>query len=384
MSFGKNASCIAAVGHLWGSTGRAFAWATHVSTGRSSHTRWSRGEGLDDVGVAALDHRRRDALARVEQGEGVGEGPPGAQLVCEGHFVEVDARPSACPSERAGESGGALVPRDLLEQARSFARDARAERTRDAYRYQCARFEAWCEEYGLVPLPAAPGTVALYLTAWADDGGTVASLAQALAAISEAHSALGHPSPRKAPEVREVWKGIRRRLGTAPARRVAPVVVAELRQLVSVLDETRIGRRDRALLTLGFAAALRRSELVALDVEDLRFTPDGLETLIRKSKTDQDGAGALVGVPFGSDPATCPVRTVRAWFEDATIGEGPAIARSAVMAASGLACRIATSRGSSSVRPCVRVSTRRPTRVIRCAPGSPRARRRRASGTAQS
>ena len=218
-------------------------------------------------------------------------------------------------------------PLALVESARSFAQDARAERTRDAYRYQWARFEAWCEQYGFVPLPAAPGTLALYLTAWASDGGSVASLAQALAAIGEAHSVAGHPSPRNAPEVREVWKGIRRRLGTAPRRRVAPVVVDELRQLVGVLADTRIGRRDRALLTIGFAAALRRSELVALDVADLRFTLDGLEVMVRKSKTDQEGEGADVGVPFGSDPATCPVRSLRAWLEDAMI-EGDAVFRS--------------------------------------------------------
>lgn len=221
------------------------------------------------------------------------------------------------------EASGALVPHELVERARSFARDARAERTRDAYRYQWGRFEAWCEGYAFVPIPAVPATLALYLTAWADEGGSVASLAQALAAISEAHSTLGHPSPRKAPEVREVWKGIRRRLGSAPRRRVAPVIVDELRQLAGVLPDTRIGRRDRALLTVGFAAALRRAELVALDAEDLRFTADGLEVLVRKSKTDQEGEGALVGVPFGSDRATCPVRSVRAWLEEAAITEGP-------------------------------------------------------------
>jgi integrase len=215
-----------------------------------------------------------------------------------------------------------IVPAKLIEHARAFARAARSERTRDAYRYQWARFEGWCEAHGLVPLPAAASAVALYLSAWAKDGAAIASLAQALAAISEAHAVAGYKAPRKAPELREVWKGIRRELGTAP-RRVAPLVVDELRQLCAVLEpESRIGRRDRALLTMGFAAALRRSELVALELDDARFTNDGLELLIKKSKTDQEGAGALVGVPFGSDRATCPVRSLRAWLDDALIGEG--------------------------------------------------------------
>ncbi|MEZ4339082.1 MAG: site-specific integrase [Sandaracinaceae bacterium] len=98
------------------------------------------------------------------------------------------------------------------------------------------------------------------------------------------------------------------------------MVVERLRELVTGLEDTRIGKRDRALLTLGFAGAFRRSELVALDVEDLRFAGEGIEVLIRRSKTDQEAEGAEVGIPFGSDPATCPVRSTRAWLEDAMHG----------------------------------------------------------------
>lgn len=97
-------------------------------------------------------------------------------------------------------SGVVRVEPELVEDARAFAASARAERTRDAYRYQWARFEAWCEERGFAVCPARPTTVALYLTAWANAGGAVATLGQALAAISEAHRVAGHPSPRKAPE----------------------------------------------------------------------------------------------------------------------------------------------------------------------------------------
>lgn len=83
------------------------------------------------------------------------------------------------------------------------------------------------------------------------------------------------------------------------------------------------GARDRALLVVGFAGAFRRSELVGLNVEDLRFEPDGLVVTIRASKTDQERAGVDLGLPFGSDPATCPVRSVRAWLALAGVGEGP-------------------------------------------------------------
>ena len=84
-----------------------------------------------------------------------------------------------------------------------------------------------------------------------------------------------------------------------------------------------IGTRDRALMLLGFAGAFRRSELVGLDVEDCSFGKDGLTVSLRRSKTDQDGAGRKIGIPYGSNPETCPVRTVQAWMEMAGISSGP-------------------------------------------------------------
>ncbi len=85
--------------------------------------------------------------------------------------------------------------------------------------------------------------------------------------------------------------------------------------------------RDRALLLVGFAGALRRSELVALDHEDVRFTKDGLVLRICSSKGDQEGEGADVGVARGSRPGTCPVRAVEAWLRRAGIKYGPVFCR---------------------------------------------------------
>src|SRR5205085_4908053 len=77
------------------------------------------------------------------------------------------------------------------------------------------------------------------------------------------------------------------------------------------------------LLLVGFAGAFRRSELVDLDVGDLEDRHEGLVVTIRRSKTDQDAAGRQVGLPYGSNPATCPVRTLRAWLDLAGITNGP-------------------------------------------------------------
>lgn len=92
--------------------------------------------------------------------------------------------------------------------------------------------------------------------------------------------------------------------------------------MVDATDSGIIGVRDRALILLGFAGAFRRSELVALDVADCSFGKDGLTVTLRRSKTDQDGAGRRVGIPYGSNPETCPVRVLQSWMEQASISTG--------------------------------------------------------------
>jgi integrase len=93
--------------------------------------------------------------------------------------------------------------------------------------------------------------------------------------------------------------------------------------MVDACDAGLIGARDRALVLLGFAGAFRRSELVALDVEDCVFGKDGLTVTLRRSKTDQQGAGRKIGIPYGSNPETCPVRMVLGWIELAGVSAGP-------------------------------------------------------------
>lgn len=214
-----------------------------------------------------------------------------------------------------------IVRSDLVDKARDYAAQARTESTRRAYRSDWRAFSAWCEAEGLEALPASPETVALYLTARAGSC-KPSTLSRALAAISEAHRAAGAASPRSSGPVKAVLQGIRRAKGTAPAQK-APLSTGELRAMLAGLPEGLLGLRDRALLLVGFAGAFRRSELVALAVEDVAQVEDGLEITLRRSKTDQEGQGRKVGVPFGSSPASCPVRALRAWVEAAGIASGP-------------------------------------------------------------
>src|SRR5262249_29682184 len=148
-------------------------------------------------------------------------------------------------------------------------------------------------------------------------------IARALTAINQAHARAGHPLPRASAAVAEVWKGIRRTLGVAPVKQKAPLLLEGLRVSIAALPVSRRGLRDRALLVLGWALGARSAELVALDVADLRETPEGLEVTIWRSKTDQEGEGRKVGVPYGSTLTTCPVRVVRAWCEAAGMEAGP-------------------------------------------------------------
>lgn len=116
--------------------------------------------------------------------------------------------------------------------------------------------------------------------------------------------------------------GIRPTLSTAQ-RQVAPLLREQLRAISESLPDNARGQRDRALLLVGFFGAFRRSELVALTVADVRLLAEGLEVTLRRSKTDQDGAGHVKALPYAGTPALCPVRALRAWLAVASISKGP-------------------------------------------------------------
>ena len=212
---------------------------------------------------------------------------------------------------------------DLAGRARVFMEAAKSENSRRAYRSDWGQFESWCRDHDVVCLPAAPETIALYLTALAADH-KPASLQRKLTSITKAHQASGFPSPASMQHavVSETLKGIRRSLGTAQPGK-EPLLTAEILEILDSLDDTLLGCRDRALLLVGFAGGFRRSELVGLDVEDVKETADGLVIQIRRSKTDPEAKGTTVALPYGSTAATCPVRSYRGWIAAAEITTGP-------------------------------------------------------------
>lgn len=204
---------------------------------------------------------------------------------------------------------------------RGYLDESQAGATRSGYRSDLAHFTSWCDERSLPSLPAEPATVARYLADLAQAGYAVATLERRLAALSQAHQAAGCDTPTRSLAVRKVFAGIKRRHGTAQQGK-APLLPADLTLLLAELDDSPAGLRDRALLLLGFAGAFRRSELVALEVADLQLRREGLVVTIRRSKTDQEGEGAQLGIPRGRKES-CPVRAVEAWLKASAITEGP-------------------------------------------------------------
>lgn len=210
----------------------------------------------------------------------------------------------------------------LRRKAEVFATNSKSENTRKAYRHHWDRFENWCRSHRVPPLPASPVTVASYITHLAETGIRPSSIGLVLTSISQAHKLLGHENPAHGPIVQECLKGIKRQHGSA-AMQKAPLVVEHVRRIVGSLGDNQVGTRDRALVLVGFAGAFRRSELVALSVNDIEERPEGLEIRIRSSKTDQEGVGRTVGIPFGNDPGLCPIRALRRWLAESGIESGP-------------------------------------------------------------
>jgi integrase len=198
---------------------------------------------------------------------------------------------------------------------------SKSEATLRAYQSDFAAFQLWCRRFGLPALPAEPDTVALYLTACSEAGAALSTLRRRVVAVSQAHRATGHlPSPTQGEAVRRTMAGLARTHGSRP-HQVVPIRLATLKAMLDATPEDDLlAVRDRAVLLLGFASGMRSSELSGLDVGDLTFVEQGIDVLIRRSKTDPAGHGRTIGIPRGRHLETCPVLAVERWLSLSGLG----------------------------------------------------------------
>lgn len=195
-----------------------------------------------------------------------------------------------------------IVPAEI----RQYVNEALSANTRRAYRTDMEHFMAWGGS-----VPASPEVVAQYLT---DHAPTLAmaTLSRRLVSIAKAHTLQSFPDPVKDDLVKMTMRGIRRVHGK-PQAQVSPILKEDLVVMLSHVPYTVKGKRDRALLLLGFCAALRRSELAAVRIENVSFSSRGMVLTLPRSKTDQTGQGRKIGIPFGRGKI-CPVLSLKDWI----------------------------------------------------------------------
>jgi len=206
------------------------------------------------------------------------------------------------------------------DEIKNILKDSIPKNTLKAYSSDWDHFSSWCKSYNLTNLPASPETVTYYLTDISSDY-KVSTLERRLATISKVHKLVDEESPISDPKVTELMKALRRTKGTKK-RKVKPLLSPHIKKICTNLSDKLIDVRDRALLLLGFSGGFRRSELVALKRSNIEKTKEGLIVTLEKSKTDQEGSGRQVGITYGSNLETCPVRSYLTWLDNSDIEEG--------------------------------------------------------------
>jgi len=207
----------------------------------------------------------------------------------------------------------------LRAEVETYVQAGIAPATKRAYRADLDHFQAWGGQ-----LPASDGLLAAYLAAHAETL-SVATLVRRLASISVAHETHGLPNPVRSPLIRAAMRGIRRERGSAQ-RQAKPLLRDDLFVVLAATGDGLKDIRDRVLLLVGFAGGFRRAELTALDRTDLERVRQGMIITIRRSKTDQEGAGRQIGIPLGRTKC-CPCAALDHWLAAAGIEDGAVFRR---------------------------------------------------------
>lgn len=203
---------------------------------------------------------------------------------------------------------------ELEQTAKQIVAAGVPENTRRTYRSQWQTFLVWCREHDQPSLPTTGSALVLFLTDRSREV-KVSSLNVALAAITVAHreSGLTDWAASDLPGVRVFMRGLRRQKGKPPKKK-EPLRFADLVRGLPQGEGTK-AVRDRAILLLGFFSAMRRSEIAGLELDDVKFIPQGLRVMVRNSKTDKNAEGQTIVIPELDNKEVCPVQALRAWLD---------------------------------------------------------------------
>jgi site-specific recombinase XerD len=206
-----------------------------------------------------------------------------------------------------------LTEIQLINKAKNYSNYSYAKNTFKNYHSDFKKFKAWCQDKNFSALPADANTITLYITHLAEQNYKTSSIERKIFAIAKFHEMDNQLLNLKDKTFIAVWNGIKRKLGTAKLGR-SPLLINDLRLILSKIEgETNIALRDKVLISFGWASAMRRSEIVALNWSNIEFIDKGALITIRNSKTDQFGKGQKIAILYGKNKLTCPIRNLRAW-----------------------------------------------------------------------
>jgi integrase len=214
----------------------------------------------------------------------------------------------------------------ILARARALASRSKASETLRSYQTSWEQWCGFCNLMGYRPLGdvRAVGMFLAHLSLTK----SLATVRTRLAAVATVHRIAGVPLDTKASPIANVLEGFKREQGIKPLKQATPLLVDVLKRLLGIYaKDTPANRRDKALLLTGFASALRRSEIVALDVEDVDSVPQGVVLHLVRSKTDQHGKGELIAIHRGTDSEFCAVTALERWIDLRGRKPGPLFTR---------------------------------------------------------
>ena len=202
-------------------------------------------------------------------------------------------------------------------------KSSKANNTLRAYKADFKDFVLFCQKNGLSAMPSDPKILTLYLTHLSKSS-KYSTLKRRLASISVVHRLNGHYLDTKHPVITENLLGIKRVKGTYQKAK-KPILINDLKLIIkAIIEDKNLNNsiKNKALLLIGFAGGFRRSELVAIDLEDIEFVQEGVKIFVKRSKTDQSGEGMTKGIPYFTDSNYCPVESLKKWIKESKIKSG--------------------------------------------------------------